>query len=327
MLAAAQRRLGHNDDAIVTLRQLVKIAPQNTDGVLELAAALFEGKRYSDAIEPLQAVLKTEPDNAKVEMSLVEAQLRGGAKAAGLADLAKMREGTMDAYTLNSAAWVLSDTKTDSALAKELAQRAVADYEKQLKGVTLSSLTGDDLKLVDSSALRGIRSVGQPFVWGISAYLGQIYQRQGKKTEAIHAYQLALAVNSDLAETRERLEKLGGSTEDRPTLRRGAPASPRVSPEDELSELRTSPVPGLKYQHGTAEFFLLFSASGMDDSQFIRGDEDLKPAAGALGKLHYRMPFPDEGPEKIARRGILSCSQVTTPNCTFVLLLPANTTK
>jgi len=75
-------------------------------------------------------------------------------------------------------------------------------------------------------------------------HLGQIYERQGKKAEAIHAYQLALAVNSDLPETRERLEKLGGSTEDRPTLRRGGPASPRVSPEDELSELRTSPVPG-----------------------------------------------------------------------------------
>jgi len=83
----------------------------------------------------------------------------------------------------------------------------------------------------------------------------------------------------------------------------------------------------LKYQHGTADFFLLFSKDGIADVQFLRGDESLKPAAAGLGKVQYKMEFPDEGLEMIARRGILSCSQITTPSCTFVLLLPANTTK
>ena len=30
------------------------------------------------------------------------------------------------------------------------------------------------------------------------------------------------------------------------------------------------------------------------------------------------MPFPDQGPERIARRGILSCPENTTPSCTPV---------
>jgi hypothetical protein len=135
-----------------------------------------------------------------------------------------------------------------------------------------------------------------------------------------------LAVNRDTPDTQERLEKLGGTFDDRPTLRRGKPGPPQISPGEELSRMRTSTVPELKFRHGTAEFFLLFSAAGIDDVQFIHGDEDLRPAAGALRKAHYGMPFPDQGPEKIARRGILSCSEVTTPSCTFVLLLPANTT-
>ena len=46
----------------------------------------------------------------------------------------------------------------------------------------------------------------------------------------------------------------------------------------------------------------------------------------ALRVAHYTMPFPDQGPEKIARRGILSRSAVTTPACSLVLLLPVNTT-
>jgi hypothetical protein len=60
--------------------------------------------------------------------------------------------------------------------------------------------------------------------------------------------------------------------------------------------------------------------------RFIRGDEHLKSAAGGLQKAHFNMPFPDRGPEKLVRRGILSCSDVTKPACTFILLLPQNTT-
>jgi hypothetical protein len=82
----------------------------------------------------------------------------------------------------------------------------------------------------------------------------------------------------------------------------------------------------LAYRHGTAEFFLLFSAAGIEDVQFISGDDALKAAAGALRKIRYDMPFPDRGPEKIPRRGILSCSQYSKPNCMIVFLLPANTT-
>jgi len=348
VLAASQRRLGHNNEAIDTLRQLVNLAPQNVDGVLELTAALFEAQKYAEAIEPLQVALKAAPDNARVEMPLVEAQLRGGRKAPGLAALAKMREGTLDAFTLNSAAWVLADTSTEPALAKELAERAVKEYESQLKEVTLSSLTADHLKLVDSlggtwdtlgwAAFRlGDLGTAERYIhaaWMLDQHaaqadhLGQIYERLGKTREAIHAYQLALAVNRNLPETRFRLQKIGGSVEDSKTYNAGTPTRPIwISAEGELSELRTWRVPELKYQHGTAEFYLLLSKAGTDELQFIRGDEELKPATGALGKVDYKMSFPDDGPEKIARRGILSCSQVTTPSCTFVLFLAANTTK
>ena len=39
------------------------------------------------------------------------------------------------------------------------------------------------------------------------------------------------------------------------------------------------------------------------------------------------MTFPDNGREKVVRRGILSCSQYTAPSCSFVFLLPENTKK
>jgi tetratricopeptide (TPR) repeat protein len=140
-------------------------------------------------------------------------------------------------------------------------------------------------------------------------HLGQIYERQGKTQQAIHSYQLALAANSALDETRERLKKLVGA--------------PKSLDPGELGKLRTTALPGLTQMNGSGEFFVLFSAHKVEDVQFIDGVENLSKATDALTKAHYDVPFPDDGPEKIVRRGILSCSTYTTPHCQFVFLLPS----
>jgi hypothetical protein len=105
-----------------------------------------------------------------------------------------------------------------------------------------------------------------------------------------------------------------------------AACNDQIAPEEELSHLRTVSLPELTYRRASADFFLLFSTSGLEDVRYVRGDLELKGAAGALLKAHFNMLFPDHGPEKIVRRGILSCSENTKPFCSFVLLLPANTT-
>lgn len=346
-LAGAQRRYGHRDDAIDTLRRLLKIAPQNSDGASELASVLFECKKYGEAVEPLKVALQADPDDTSLQISLVEALVRGGQKTEGLAALAKLREQTLDPDTLNNAAWILTDAGADHAMAKELAERAIWALESDLKEVKLAAMTDDQLKAVEALGATwdtlgwaafgsGDLRTAEQYIraaWlliqhpAVADHLGQIYERQGKKAEAIHAYQLALAVTPDSPETRKRLEKLDGAVDHRPELpwdKQAGGAS--ISPEDELSQLRTAPIPQLAYQHGSADFFLLFSKNGVEDVQFVRGDESLKPAASALRKAQYNMPFPDQGPEKIARRGILSCSEDTKPNCSIVFLLPINTT-
>jgi hypothetical protein len=97
--------------------------------------------------------------------------------------------------------------------------------------------------------------------------------------------------------------------------------------EEEVSKMRTKPVPGLPQTKGMADFLVLFSAKGIEDVQFASGDEALKPAAGLLRKLSYEPVLPDGGAARIPRRGILSCSAYTTPNCNFTLLPPSGTTR
>jgi tetratricopeptide (TPR) repeat protein len=145
-------------------------------------------------------------------------------------------------------------------------------------------------------------------------HLGQIYERQGKRQAAVHAYRLALARDSRQDETRARLEKLGS-----------AEVAKGVPPGEELQKLRTTDIPGLTSRKGSAEFFVLFSAGKVEDAQFITGEEALKDARNAVMKAPFNVPFPDDGPEKIVRRGVLSCSAYTVPNCRFVFFLPADT--
>jgi hypothetical protein len=176
-----------------------------------------------------------------------------------------------------------------------------------------------DLKMAE----RYVNSSWQLLQHAVAAdHLGQIYERQGKRAEAAHAYRLALAVNTNLPDTRARLQKLGVADETRSA---GPVKGPRVvQPVEELYLLRRTPVPEIKLSTAFAEFLLLFSATGVEEAKFLHGDSDLQGAGDVLKKTHFNFPLPDQGPAKIARRGILTCSPSLTPHCNFVLVPPPN---
>jgi transglutaminase-like putative cysteine protease/tetratricopeptide (TPR) repeat protein len=342
-LAMAEWQVGRKEDAIATCWRWVKMTPESLDGVTQLVRYLFDTKKYKDAIAPIQTALKAESQNTQLGALLAEAFLRSGQKEAAVAQFAALQGQKLDSNILNSLSWALAENDIEPKLAKEFGEKSVAGFEDQLKTVTLASLEGAQLRPIlglgaawDTlgwvyfrlgdlgSAEKYVTASWMLLQHAVAAdHLGQIYERQGKKAEAIHAYRMALAVNSNLSETRTRLQHLGGSTDEWPAKRPRSVSAP--STVEEVSLLRTTRVPQLTFKTGTAEFFLLFSTKGVEDGLFINGDENLKGALDTLKKQHYNMPFPDDGPEKIARRGILSCSEVTTPRCSFVFLLPENT--
>ncbi len=351
-LARLQQYSGHKSDAIDTWRKLVKMSPGDTDAVGQLAGILIADKNFSEAVEPLQSALKTDPENVNIGLQLAEAFLRGGKKPEGEALIIKMRDRLSDSSSLNGAGYILADTETNLPLAKELSEKAVADLESQSKELTLSTLTDDDLRSLNALGAAwdtlgwayfrsGDLARAERFIhaaWMLlehpaaADHLGQIFEKEGKKDAAIHAYELAIAAHSGLPETRDRLMKLRGlevKVIEPNAGSKSAIGKPfRISPEEELGRLRSTALSELTQKQGNAEVFVLFSAAKILDVQFIRGDEGLKGTLNAISRSHFdNVPFPDEGPERIVRRGILSCSQYTTPSCNLVFLLPANTTK
>jgi tetratricopeptide (TPR) repeat protein len=311
-----------------------------------LAGLLAGAKRYEeipDLIQPLVA----NAENEFLQGLLAQALLRTGRKEEGMAAIRKYVQSG-DAVILNNAAFYLADTKTDLPLAKEYAEKAVAKIEMDLANVALSSLSDTDLQRVNSLAhiwdtlgwvhfQAGDTEKAEKYVdasWRlcrrgeVADHLGQVYARQGKRQAAIHIWQLALGENNSLDDTRERLRQSGASPNpERPTLKRGAGHADFVPPTEELQKLRLTDIPALPKQQASAEFFILFSAGRPEDVQFISGSESLKGSAPALSAAHYDVGAPDDGPEKIPRRGVLSCSTYTSPSCQFVLFLPATTKK
>ncbi len=335
-LVQAQVSMKDVDGAIATLHELLKVAPAESQGTEMLAMLLVGQKRYSDAVEFLGPALKAAPEDKTLQQFLSEALLRDGRKEEGLAATKAWAGSSSDANVLNNAAFGLADTGTSLPLALEYAQRANEIVENDSKDVKLAELTDTDLRRVTQTGAiwdtlgwaffqMGDTTKAEKYIeaaWSLSQrgaiadHLGQIYEKKGRTEDARHAYQLARAAGG-VPETAERLNRLGGAVR--------APAKGSISAGEELGRLRNTEVPLLSEQKGSAEFFISFSKGKVEETRFITGDATFKEAGAALSRTVFKVPFPDDGPEKVVRRGILSCSAYTKPSCQFVMLLPANT--
>lgn len=311
--------------------------------MLDISEAFWRAKRYSEAVGSTSLNLEGLPGNVRLEAEMVKLQLSAGNQAEARAMLTKLQSQKLDQNTENTLAYALADASFEPAIAREIGVKAVADLEEQAAQTSLDTLSVEDLRRVVSlgavwDTMGWVYSRNSDFArveryllaaWNLrqdattSDHLGQVYEKEGKMTEAIHAYRLALAVKNDLPETQERLAKLEELTPAAPSKGRGAAAGSQSAPNAaELSRARSVPVPGISRATGSAEVFLLLSPTGVKGTRFIEGDERLKDVLAVLSKMAvFDSAFPDAGPEQIARRGVLSCTQYTTPNCTLVLLL------
>jgi tetratricopeptide (TPR) repeat protein len=158
----------------------------------------------------------------------------------------------------------------------------------------------------------------------VGDHLGQIYEKLGKKQEAAHAYQLALASGGGNAEDiRKRYASLTGDHAqdvDAPVLRRGSKGAFTPSPGEELSRMRSVRVTATPHETTSATFSIVFSPGKTEDVKYVSGSELLKPMTAQIAAAKFKVEFPDAGPVRLMRQGILACTKVS--GCDIVLLLP-----
>jgi|HubBroStandDraft_2_1064218.scaffolds.fasta_scaffold05189_2 tetratricopeptide (TPR) repeat protein len=331
------------EEAIPVWQNFIKIFPDDSDGPANLATCLSRTNRYMEVVSTLENALAMNPGRAGLQLQLGTAYLEIGRDDKAINAFQRAIElgsdsDTLQSDRLNTVAYELAEKSVGLPQALDFAKEAVLDEEEQSNEI--------DVKLSDSRAFAASNRLAAYWdtlgwvqfklgnldeaerylkaAWMVTQsaevgdHLGQVYEKLGKKQQAARAYRLALEAmgrNGD-PQMRSRLTSSIGA------LSNGAKVTSAIKDSSvEMSEERTVKLSGIRNWGGgykSAEYVVAFKKeSGVEETKFVSGAEELRNASPALKALSSSLPFPDESLGRIVRRGVLSCS-VVAKGCIFV---------
>jgi tetratricopeptide (TPR) repeat protein len=340
-LASMQMTYKKYADAESTLHSLLKVTPNDAATEIQLGALLMQQKKYDDAASLLTAAQKATPDNKNLAIQAGRAQIFSGKQKDGEATLRAALDGATDPGILNDAAYELADTNLDLDLAEASCKKALELLDKEASQFTLANLSNSDLRQLQLLTAtwdtmgwiyfrKGNLPMAEDYIHAawfegqhreVGDHLGQIYEKEGRKQDAVNIYALAEASSHSTPdpEGRTDMEKRLAS------LKSQGIRVTYADPGRELGEQRSVYIPKSTQKYASAEFFVELSPGKADSVAYIRGDEALKLAEEALQKASFQIPFPKDSQAKLIRRGILVCSE-GSDKCQFAMLLPQSTT-
>jgi tetratricopeptide (TPR) repeat protein len=317
----------HAGDALEIWKLLEVAQPDQAEIPRSIAGILMSQKRYAEAIAELESADKRKLLDSGAMMILGEAYMSSGNKQAASATIEKAAGMSSDSLVLNDAAFALADANVNLEKALLYAQDAVKQIETDTAKITIDDLTLDEARAMPKLAAywdtigwvqfrANHLDVAEKYLmaaWKLrqsaasADHLGQLYDKSGRNREAADFYSLALDTGKASQDTTDRYMRLTRKT-----------AGNRGNPEDLLS-YRTVKIPGPFKEAASAEFMILFSP-GAEPVVKALGDASVRMPDGTelLGRAKFDISFPDDGPSRILRRGILSCSQLMK-TCEFVM--------
>lgn len=328
------------DQAAAMFQKQIEINPLDKWAHANLGGLYLEQKKYEDAVPELEKAARLTPENPMLQLSLGTAYLNMGQDENAITAFNRAVEAAPSPTIWNNVAYELSRKKAHLDVARRYAESAVTTVAAALRNVQLGQIGLRDLALVNAlsaywdtlgwvhfangdleRAERYVSASWQLVPQGeVGDHLGQIYEKLGRKKEAIAAYAQALSGQRPLDESRERLAALLGT------------GAKEVSREvnkhiDAQQGFRTIRLGKATRIAGTADFFVLIEPGKQGavatEVRFLKGEPRLKSLGDKLLAAKYTLEFPDDTPTKIPRRGTLHCSSVTG-DCIFVMLLPGD---
>jgi tetratricopeptide (TPR) repeat protein len=325
------------DEADKWFRKQIDVNPLDKYAHANLGLSLMEQHKYEDAVPELEKAAAVRPDNAHPQVNLGTAYLNLGQDEKAMAAFDKAVTISATPAIWNSIAYQLSLKKAHLDRARSYAESAVSATAAALRNVSLDQVNRRDPALTSSLATYwdtlgwvgfadGQLDVAERYVsaaWQLSGsadtadHLGQIYEKRGKKEDAVRLYALAMNARRPEPETRTRLAALIGGDDKVEAM--------VAKHRDDQQHERTLQLPNAAKLDGRAEFFVLLapgqaSAVAVEGAAFLEGDEKLKTFTEVLRSASFSQKLPDETPVKILRRGTLSCK--SDGGCVFLLALP-----
>jgi tetratricopeptide (TPR) repeat protein/transglutaminase-like putative cysteine protease len=326
--------MGMLNDALELWKAIDQAEFDDKDAPVSIGAILMSQKRYTEALPELETGAARNPSSSRAQFLLGQAYLQAGDEQRALSKFQTALQFDSRPELLNNVAYTLAEKNFHLDDALQYAQKAVAAVEKQTTEISLDSLEPKDLRtMIDLGAdwdtlgwiyyRLGRLDLAEKYfnaAWSLTQFadigdhLGQLYERQGKKREAVTAYARAVATGHSPDSSQKRLAALEGSN----SLAQRAIEAAR----GDLGQLRSVKVRDVSSLSGSAEFFLLFGwRSQPPEVRFVSGSETLRAAADALKSAKYDILYPDDAAVKFIRRGIFVCSPPPS-GCSFVLIPP-----
>jgi tetratricopeptide (TPR) repeat protein len=323
------------DQAAEAFNKAIEINPLSDYAHAALGSMYQERHQYDKAAPELEKAVSLKPNDSSLQISLGDAYLNLGQDDKALAAFDRAIQISATPAVWNNIAYQLSLKQTQLDRAQQYAESAVTAVANSLRNLSLDQVSDRDLAMVSELDAnwdtlgwvyfargnfdKAEKYVNAAWVLGehgeVGDHLGQIYEKRGRKQEAIRTYAMSLSGLRPSLETRDRLAKLvGGDSKVTPTVEQH---------KQDLQKLQTVNLGKIAAVDGTADFFVVMSSSAsgakVEAAKFITGEEKLKPLTDNLRGAKVDFAFPDDVPTKILRRGVLNCK---SGQCNFVMALP-----
>ncbi len=315
---AYQRQLKY-DEAIQQFKKQIEINPLDPLAHASLGQVYVAQKKFPEAVPELEKAVTIQTNNPVLLISLGQSYIATNQTDKGMAQFEKAISVSPSPLTWNNIAYSLAEQDVQLDRADKYADAAINAMQTQLRDVRLESLRFQDLgaalflyEIWDTKGWiefkRGNLDAAEQYIkaaWQASGsgtigeHLGEIYEKQGKREQAIRAYLFSLAGTPPSDSARGRLTALGVS--------KGV--DHRI--EEARNEMQAERTTALQTSgKGSAQFYLLVSPVKVEQVKFIKGSDGLKSLSEVLQKTDVRMKFPAAAEVRVVRRGVVTCGTV-----------------
>jgi tetratricopeptide (TPR) repeat protein/transglutaminase-like putative cysteine protease len=317
------------DKAVDSFRKQVEINPLDANAQTSLASALVQLRRWDEALPELQKCAQLMPRSPDVQSSLGQVYLELKQSDKALEAFNKAVELGANATIWNNVAYELANHNLQLDRAQQYAESAVTEIATQLRNVDVDRLQIDDYRRVNAISSywdtlgwvhfrRGDIAQARKFIesaWllgpngEVAYHLGEIYEKEGHRDQAIQMYAAAAGVKRSYQPARTKLDEMVKDKKKIDDQMKAAAAKFDVDPKVDLGAASKN--------DGTADFAFVFAPGPrVEGVKFLSGDDKLKTLNDKLATLKFPVEFPDTTPTKIVRRGTVTCK---SDACTLTL--------
>jgi tetratricopeptide (TPR) repeat protein len=325
------RKLHRDDEAVVAFRKQIEIVPLDKWAHKNLGIALLAMNKKSEAITELEKAAQITPDDVQLKVMLAELYKSVGEKDKAQGMLAKLPPnfgaGFADSDLYNA---VITDDKDPEASlhqAREDLQHTEENFPYNEAGdrgsgtanavpalwATMGWAYFRQNHLQEAERyLKAAWTMSQSA--SIALRLGQVYEKENKKTTAIRTYAEGMAAEGSRAGIRENLQRLATHASEVDAAAADA--------RSRLTQSRTVVLDRKPAKSASASLLLVFAGTQQPEKViFTEGNPDVVSRYSSTMKAQkFPILYPDEAPQHIVRAGIIYCG---IAGCSVVLVPPS----